>query len=81
MTDKEEDAYVIGGRAVARRIVQSLLKELDADERDHASLVIELDETRAVLRRLCSSHGDNDWDTTLHLADALDKHLGRYLEE
>lgn len=81
MTDQEEKAYELGGRAVARRIVQSLLRDLDPEERKHACLVIELDETRAVLRRLCNTHGDNDWKDNLHLADALDQHLGRYLEE
>lgn len=35
----------------------------------------------SVLRGLCEYFGDNDWDTDLHLADIIDKHLGNYLHE
>lgn len=34
----------------------------------------------AALRRLCAAHGDNDWPESLHLADIIEKHLGRHLE-
>ena len=46
-----------------------------------AALQAELHDARVALRRLCADHGDNDWPDNLHLADALDKHLGKYLEK
>lgn len=33
----------------------------------------------AALRTLCAEHGDNDWPDDLHLADVIEKHLGRYI--
>lgn len=33
-----------------------------------------------VLRQVCVDHGDNDWSDSLHLGDAIEKHLWRYLE-
>ncbi len=34
----------------------------------------------AALRAVCSDHGDNDWSDRLHLADIIEKHLHRNLE-
>jgi hypothetical protein len=45
----------------------------------HATL--ELRDTRAALRILCREHGSNDWDDNLYLADVVEKHLGRYLDD
>lgn len=32
------------------------------------------------LRELCGEYGDNDWDSDLHLADVIEKHLRRHLD-
>lgn len=74
-------AWEEGRRSLAKRLMQELRSELGQEWKAYDDLKIELDDTRAVLRRLCEDHGDNDWDDNLHLADALDKHLGRYLDE
>lgn len=34
-----------------------------------------------VLRQICAEHGDNEWEDSLSLADILDKHLFRHLED
>lgn len=36
--------------------------------------------TVAILRQVCTSHGDNDWRDNLHLADVIEKHLWPTLE-
>lgn len=46
-----------------------------------AAWLIEREEAVARLRWLCEEFGDQDWDDNLHLADVIDKHLGRYLYE
>jgi hypothetical protein len=33
------------------------------------------------LRIICADYGDNDWPDNLHLGDAIEKHLARYLEK
>jgi hypothetical protein len=38
-----------------------------------------VDTVRLSLRNLCRDFGDNDWDDDLHLADVVEKHLGRHL--
>jgi hypothetical protein len=40
----------------------------------------EREQAVASLRDICRQFGDNDWPDDLHLADVLDKHLGRHLE-
>lgn len=47
--------------------------------KDAYRLQRERDEAVKVLRDLCEHHGDNDWPDDLHLADAIDKHLGKHL--
>lgn len=42
-------------------------------------LVDERAETIFILRIICKDHGDNDWEDDLHLADIIDKHLGKHL--
>lgn len=41
--------------------------------------VSERQETIKSLRGLCKDFGDNDWPDDLHLADVIEKHLGKYL--
>jgi hypothetical protein len=37
-------------------------------------------ETINVLREICEYYGDNDWPDNLHLADIIEKHLFRHLD-
>ena len=81
-----EKDYINGSRTAYRRMMQLCLREI-IDSKDNLSaeekvvqLAGERDEALAVLRRICEEHGDNDWDNNLHLADIIDKHLGRHLD-
>lgn len=90
MKDEEQKDldYIAGERMVWRKLFAMAAQGLGfpeptagaALELRHAELLIEMEDARAALRTLCEEHGDNDWDETLHLADVIDKHLGRYLQ-
>lgn len=70
-----------GNRAAWRSILQQALRELGAEGHTVESLVAEREAAIAALRHLCDAWGDNDWDESLHLADIIEKHLARHLEE
>ncbi|HEY3499036.1 MAG TPA: hypothetical protein VGK73_30300 [Polyangiaceae bacterium] len=79
MTEAEEKAYVEGSRAMWRQLLAQALRELGYEENRLAGAAKQLEETRAVLRRVCAEHGDNDWSDDLHLADVVEKHLERHI--
>ena len=83
MDKKEELAYVEGSRMAWCSMLLTCLKNLGVDDLDagKARWLVERVQTISILRRVCESHGDNDWDNDLHLADVVEKHLERYLEE
>lgn len=81
-----ERDYINGNRMAWRvmlgECIRALLVNGDRDaELDAARAVAELEDARAALRRVCEDHGDNDWDDDLHLADVIEKHLARHLDE
>lgn len=80
--DRSERDYVRGSRAAIVGMLRHCLRELGYDDSDGARVrwVIEREETVAALRRVCATHGDNDWPPDLHLADVIEKHLRRHLE-
>ena len=41
---------------------------------------VEIEVARKVLRQVCATWGDNDWPDNLYLADIIEKHLWRNLE-
>lgn len=75
MTQAEEKAYIEGQRALLRRQLAEIMRELGHDQPEVASLVKEREDTIAALRRLCGERGDNDWPDDLYLADIIEKHL------
>ena len=78
---EESDRHYQAGRtAHATSMLASLLRELDPENRDLASMIEQAARARAQLRILCAEHGDNDWNDHLDLADVIEKHLGKYLE-
>jgi hypothetical protein len=79
LEDQLDDASARSRAEIARQVVRSLLCDLHGDESAHLELILEIENARAVLRRLCEDHGDNDWPDDLALSDILDKHLGYYL--
>jgi predicted secreted protein len=81
MNQKEERAYVEGGRAAWRKMLGEALKALGRDSPEHTekAWLLEREEAISMLRSVCGEHGDNDWDDNLHLADIIEKHLARHL--
>jgi hypothetical protein len=82
MTAEEERAYVEGSRAAWLSMLRECLKQLGHDDTDAARVrwIAEREQTVAVLRTVCRTHGDNEWEDGCHLADVVDKHLYRHLE-
>lgn len=81
MNDDHEELYIRGRKAAYRQILNQCLREIGEHDRDKDAWRAERAETIAVLRMVCDDHGDNDWLDDLHLADVIDKHLARHLEE
>lgn len=84
MTEATRDqAYMDGRRMALLGVLNHVLRELGADspEAGQARWASERTEALAVLRRICREHGDDDWPDDLHLADVLEKHLERHLDE
>lgn len=79
MTPTEEHAFTEGHRAAWRSILARALAELGYDAPREARVIAELESARLALRKLCTEHGDNSWPDDLHLADVIEKRLGRYL--
>jgi predicted secreted protein len=77
----DEQSYVSGARAAWTQVLRQAMQELDAGEKTIAALVLEREAAVAALRALCAKHGDNEWDESLHLADIIEKHLGRHLDQ
>ena len=75
-----EQDYMRGSKSAYRNIMLTCLGHLKADHEVRlARCIAERDEAITVLRQICKVHGDNDWEDELHLADIIDKHLGRHL--
>lgn len=77
-----ETADYLQGRTAAFHIMlTTILRELPAAESSHARLLAERTATLLLLRDICATYGDNDWPDDAHLADVIEKHLIRNLEE
>lgn len=81
MNDNEDRAYQDGNRAAWREMLALCLHSLGYEATTEARVVAEREAALVVLRDLCEQHGDNEWDNELHLADIIEKHLGKYLGE
>ena len=88
MTDKEEAAYLRGEQATYREMLSGALRGLHREVLPNtpealrlrvAQLEAQRASTVAALRSVCGDFGDNDWEDTDHLADVVNKHLGRHL--
>lgn len=75
-----ETDYIRGKQMAMREILQTCISGLGDDERTAESWRIERAATVAALRRVCESHGDNDWPDDLQLEDVVEKHLARHLD-
>jgi len=79
--ESEELAYMQGLRAVWVRLLEQACRELGIKDPAAAGArwISERERTVSALRTICADHGDNDWPDNLHLADVIEKHLGRHL--
>lgn len=82
MTQDEHDvAYTEGYRLALRQHLMLGLAHLGYEGAEKKALqwVVEREQAIGQLRALCKEFGDNDWDEQLHLADVIEKHLGKHL--
>lgn len=78
--EPEEIPYTMGYQMAWSHMLQECLKRVASpDDKTAASLAKERFETLVKLRELCRDFGDNDWTDNLHLADVVEKHLGKHL--
>jgi len=81
-----EEDYTRGSRSAYRFMMLHCMQNLDVEtepeelEKKVAQLLAEREEAIGALRDLCRDCGDNEWSDDLHLADIIDKHLGRHLD-
>jgi hypothetical protein len=78
----DEGSYVRGSRAAWLAMLELCLHQLGIDDPEAGKVRWVSERARAILalRAICDNHGDNDWPDDLHLADAIEKHLGDHLE-
>ena len=91
MSADERDAAHEAGRASAFRELLAVAvrglgrsdipDDLDALKRRVGVLEGERSAAVAALRRVCAEHGSNEWPDSLYLADVVEKHLGRVLDD
>lgn len=83
LVDRLEEAYMRGRKEMAMSIVRRLMPDLElaGDAATCAALSIQIVDAKSMLRTICDSHGDNDWEDDLHLVDILGKHLHDHLED
>lgn len=82
MTPAEETAFEAGQRALWLRLLSQGLHELGYGPTAPAPgpWVLEREALVALLRQICATYGDNDWNDTAWLPDVLEKHLWKHLE-
>jgi hypothetical protein len=80
--DPEEAAWERGHRAAWRSILGTAIGQLGhTDDITLEAMVAERSDAIRALRSLCAEFGDTEGDERLHLADVIEKHLGRHLGE
>ncbi len=77
-----EKDYELGVRQTTINTILFCLKNLSNDDPLKISIntLIEREQAINILRQVCERFGDNNWDEDLHLADIIEKHLWRNLE-
>ncbi|MEE9612554.1 MAG: hypothetical protein V3W19_14970 [Desulfatiglandales bacterium] len=79
----DEQSYIQGSRMAWRLMLEECIRNLGYETTDPqiriARFISEREEAISHLRSLCEEFGDNSWEATLHLADIIDKHLGKHL--
>lgn len=84
MTPDEHDrAYTEGSRMAWRQMLAECVRQLGYDDPEATKVnwIAEREAAIAALRSACEEFGDNDWTEQLHLADVIEKHLTRHLQD
>lgn len=87
-----EQGYIQGKRRMARDLLNLAFRELDCHEEafgdDVTAIKLEIarlksheEDTRAALRQLSCDLDCNDWPDHLHLADVVEKYIGRSIPD
>jgi len=81
VTEKEEEIYLRADKDAMALVLGLTLTHLGIEDPRAAGARWVMERMPAVsqLRSLCEDFGDNDWPDNLHLADVIEKHLGRHL--
>lgn len=81
--DEIDRHYTAGVRAAMRSTLSHCLSEIGVDdvEAGKARWVIERLKIISALRSVCADFGDNAWPDDADLAEVIEKHLARHLEE
>lgn len=82
-TSASEQMYIRGRRAAMVSVLAHVLRDLGYEDTEatRAKWVIEREQTVVALRDVCRDFGDNDWSPELNLADVVEKHLARHLQD
>lgn len=79
--DKRDQIFTDGERAALIGVLGHCIRHLTGMEtRTREQLLYEREGAIQALRTICEAHGDNDWPADLHLADIINKHLARHLD-
>lgn len=83
MTEQEEQIYIAGRRQALLAVMQRCATDLGVRDplSELAYLIDERDRTRAKLREVCALLESNDWPDSADLADVVEKHLLRQVED
>lgn len=81
MNEKEAKHYENGQRVAYSSILKTCCISLGyhVPGAHKAVCIAEREEAIAKLREICEEFGDNEWESDLHLADIIEKHLYRHL--
>lgn len=79
----DKKSYEQGSKMAWSRMLQECCHELGYldSEVQKINWIAEREAAISILRSVCESYGDNDWDNNLHLADIIEKHLWRHIEK
>lgn len=75
--DEKDRVYEEGFQAAMRVVLAAIVNRMPDGNAERWRL--ERGQAVAALRDVCEDFGDNDWPDELHLADVIEKHLGRAL--
>jgi hypothetical protein len=74
-----DDGDMLAPSRTAMEVVEEIIAAKAPPKEPDSWVEREREMTIVALRSLCAEFGDNDWPDDLHLADVVEKHLGKHL--